>query len=336
MAQGQLSVDAFGPDNKTVIDRGKLMVVDNQIDQATGTHQAEGGISQRRPATLAGAVRERAAAGRHAQAGRRGIDRGGAARAERTIRVRHQDDNTVAMRPVTITQQDEDQSVIATGLQSGERVVTTGFNQLADGTRRQRRPASAGSAPAGAPVQPARQEITSVAMTAPRNPASRRATRNAEPSGRGPARRHERAERFRALYPPPDRDIAARPGGAAGRDARLFAAVGVLAAARRFSDHSGLDAASGRQPGHDRGTRHRAARTPIRPDPIAGDDDVVRARSGSARSRCSSISTATSTAPRRTCRPRSMLRVRPCRRTCRIRRPIRRSIRPTRRSSRSR
>jgi multidrug efflux system membrane fusion protein len=37
MAQGQLSVDAFGPDNKTVIDRGKLMVVDNQIDQATGT-----------------------------------------------------------------------------------------------------------------------------------------------------------------------------------------------------------------------------------------------------------------------------------------------------------
>ena len=66
------------------------------------------------------------------------------------------DDNTVAMRPVTVTQQDEGQSVIATGLQSGERVVTTGFNQLADGTRVSVA-GEAGAAPAGAPVAPARQ-----------------------------------------------------------------------------------------------------------------------------------------------------------------------------------
>ena len=32
-----LQVDAFGPDNKTVIESGELKVVDNQVDQATGT-----------------------------------------------------------------------------------------------------------------------------------------------------------------------------------------------------------------------------------------------------------------------------------------------------------
>lgn len=36
-AQGPLTVEAFGPDNRTVIDRGTLQVVDNQVDQTTGT-----------------------------------------------------------------------------------------------------------------------------------------------------------------------------------------------------------------------------------------------------------------------------------------------------------
>jgi multidrug efflux system membrane fusion protein len=63
------------------------------------------------------------------------------------------DDNTVAMRPVTVTQQDEAQSVITSGLQSGERVATTGFNQLADGTRVSVA-GDAGSAPANTPDRP--------------------------------------------------------------------------------------------------------------------------------------------------------------------------------------
>src|SRR5215472_4084066 len=36
-AQGPLPVEALGPDNKSVVDRGTLQVVDNQVDQATGT-----------------------------------------------------------------------------------------------------------------------------------------------------------------------------------------------------------------------------------------------------------------------------------------------------------
>jgi len=44
-----------------------------------------------------------------------------------------QADQKVTVRPVTLTQQDDEQSVIATGLSAGEQVVTTGFAQLAEG-----------------------------------------------------------------------------------------------------------------------------------------------------------------------------------------------------------
>src|SRR5688500_14012404 len=37
MAKGTPAVEAFGADNKTVIDKGTLQVIDNQVDQTTGT-----------------------------------------------------------------------------------------------------------------------------------------------------------------------------------------------------------------------------------------------------------------------------------------------------------
>jgi multidrug efflux system membrane fusion protein len=37
------------------------------------------------------------------------------------------------MRPITVRKQDETQTVVASGVQTGERVVTTGFVQLTDG-----------------------------------------------------------------------------------------------------------------------------------------------------------------------------------------------------------
>ena len=46
-----------------------------------------------------------------------------------------QPDNKVAVRPVTVSQQDETQAVIAKGLEADERVVTTGFGRLAEGTK---------------------------------------------------------------------------------------------------------------------------------------------------------------------------------------------------------
>jgi multidrug efflux system membrane fusion protein len=43
-------------------------------------------------------------------------------------------DSTVTMRPITVTQQDDQQAVIASGLEAGEHVVTTGFGRLSEGT----------------------------------------------------------------------------------------------------------------------------------------------------------------------------------------------------------
>jgi multidrug efflux system membrane fusion protein len=150
MAQGTLSVNAFGPDNKTVIDRGTLKVVDNQIDQATGTIKLKAEFPnadlqlwpgqfvnvQLLVDTLKQVVVVSTAA----------VQRGPNGPFVFVIK----DDNTVAMRPVTVGLQDEAQSVIVSGLQTDERVATTAFNQLAEGTRVSVA-SDAGSAPAGAP-----------------------------------------------------------------------------------------------------------------------------------------------------------------------------------------
>jgi multidrug efflux system membrane fusion protein len=128
-----LQVDAFGPDNKTVVESGVLKVVDNQVDQTTGTIKLKaefpnrdlqlwpGGFVNVRLLinTLQDVVVAPTAA---VQRGPRGI----------FVYV-VQDNNKVAIRPVTLTQQDETQAVIDKGLEVGERVVTTGFARLTAG-----------------------------------------------------------------------------------------------------------------------------------------------------------------------------------------------------------
>jgi hypothetical protein len=111
----------------------------------------------------------------------------------------------------------------------------------------------------------------------------------------------------------PDRDVAARGRRHARRLARLSVAADLVPAAGRFPHR-----------------HHPASRGKSRRDGVAGDgaaraqfsdryrapaDDMVR--SGSATSRCSPTSIATSTPPRRTCKPLSTPPGRRCRETCR-------------------
>jgi multidrug efflux system membrane fusion protein len=56
------------------------------------------------------------------------------------------DDNTVTMRPIVVQKQDETQTVVKSGVAPPERVVTTGFVRLTDGSK-----ITIGS-PAGAPA----------------------------------------------------------------------------------------------------------------------------------------------------------------------------------------
>ncbi len=132
--EGPLPVEAMTPDGRAIVDRGNVQVVDNQVDQTTGTVKLKAEFPNLRlqlwPGqfvnvrllidTLRKVVVVPTAA---VQRGPNG-----------TFVYVVKEDSTVTVRPVTITQQDDRQAVIATGLAAGEQVVTTGFARLAEGT----------------------------------------------------------------------------------------------------------------------------------------------------------------------------------------------------------
>lgn len=130
---GELPVDAFDADNKTVIDKGVLRVIDNQVDQTTGTIRLKAEFPNAKLQLWPGqfvnvrllvdmlknvVVVPTAAV----QRGPNG-----------TFVYAVQPDNKVAVRPIAVAQQDEKQAVITRGIRDGDRVVTTGFARLTAG-----------------------------------------------------------------------------------------------------------------------------------------------------------------------------------------------------------
>jgi multidrug efflux system membrane fusion protein len=132
-ANGALPVDAFGSDNKTVVETGELKVVDNQVDPSTGTIKLKAEFPNRELQLWPGGfVNVRLLTNTLKQvivAPTAAVQRG----PNGTFVYVVQPDNKVAVRPVTVSQQDEVQAVIAKGLEPGERVVTTGFARLTAG-----------------------------------------------------------------------------------------------------------------------------------------------------------------------------------------------------------
>jgi multidrug efflux system membrane fusion protein len=132
-ASGALPVDAFGSDNKTVVETGELKVVDNQVDPSTGTIKLKAEFPNRELQLWPGGfVNVRLLTNTLKQvivAPTAAVQRG----PNGTFVYVVQPDNKVAVRPVTVSQQDEVQAVIAKGLEPGERVVTTGFARLTAG-----------------------------------------------------------------------------------------------------------------------------------------------------------------------------------------------------------
>jgi multidrug efflux system membrane fusion protein len=134
-AKGALTAEAFAADNKTVIDRGTLQVVDNQVDQTTGTIRLKAEFPNKdlqlwpgqfvNVRLLIDTLRQVVVAPTAA------VQRG----PNGTFAYVVQPDNTVAVRPVTVAQQDETQAVVTSGLQPDERVVTTGFARLTTGSQ---------------------------------------------------------------------------------------------------------------------------------------------------------------------------------------------------------
>ena len=134
-AKGALTVDVFGNDGVTVIDQGKLSGIDNQVDPTTGTLKLKAefpnGHFQLWPGqfvnvrlkidTLPNAIVIPSSA----------VQRGPAGTFSYVIGP----DNVATAKPVTVTQQNETDAVIGSGLTTADRVVTTGFANIADGAR---------------------------------------------------------------------------------------------------------------------------------------------------------------------------------------------------------
>jgi membrane fusion protein, multidrug efflux system len=135
-AEGSLPVDAMDSDNQTTLDKGKLTVVNNQVDQTTGTVQLKAEFPNAKlqlwPGefvnvrllinTLPKVVVVPTAA----------VQRGPN---NMTFVYVVQPDETVTVRQVSVTQQGDTETVLASGVQAPERVVVSGFVQLADGRK---------------------------------------------------------------------------------------------------------------------------------------------------------------------------------------------------------
>jgi membrane fusion protein, multidrug efflux system len=133
--KGPLHVEAQRSDNDAVIDRGVLKVVDNQVDQTTGTVKLKAEFPNADLQLWPGQfVNIRLLIDTLQQVlviPTGAVQRGPSGTFVYVVK----DDNTVAIRPITVQKQDETQTVVKSNLEPNERVVTTGFVRLTDGSK---------------------------------------------------------------------------------------------------------------------------------------------------------------------------------------------------------
>ncbi|WP_407122414.1 efflux RND transporter periplasmic adaptor subunit [Bradyrhizobium sp. STM 3561] len=134
-AKGTLAVDVFGNDGITVIDTGKLTGIDNQVDQTTGTLKLKAEFPNANYQLWPGQfVNVRLKVETLTQAlvvPTSAVQRGPVGTFSYVIG----EDNVVSAKPVTVTQQNEHDAVIASGLSPSDKVITTGFANLSDGSK---------------------------------------------------------------------------------------------------------------------------------------------------------------------------------------------------------
>jgi multidrug efflux system membrane fusion protein len=134
-AKGPLTVDVFGNDGVTVIDTGKLTGIDNQVDPTTGTLKLKAefpnGSFQLWPGQFVNVRLKVETLPKAIVVPTSAVQRGPVGTFSYVIG----DDNVATAKPVTVTQQNETDAVIASGLSTSDRVVTTGFANLSDGAK---------------------------------------------------------------------------------------------------------------------------------------------------------------------------------------------------------
>ena len=134
-AKAPLEAEALGSEDNKVIERGLLTVVDNQVDPATGTVKLKAEFANAGMQLWPGQfvnVRLKVDTLKEVVT----IPTGAVQRGPNgTFVYVAKADGTVTMRPIKVRKQDEQLTVVASGLTPPERVVTTGFARLTDGAR---------------------------------------------------------------------------------------------------------------------------------------------------------------------------------------------------------
>src|SRR5258708_5434240 len=177
-AKGPLTVDVFGNDGTTVIDSGTLKGIDNQVDPTTGTLKLKAEFPnanfQLWPGQFVNVRLKVDTLSNATVVPTSAVQRGPAGAFSYVIG----DGDIVTAKPVVVTQQNETDAVIASGLSPSDRVVTTGFANLSDGAK----------------VIIGREEQTPAADLAPRKKRSSRDVQGKDAQGERRGKRGERSQ----------------------------------------------------------------------------------------------------------------------------------------------
>src|SRR3954447_22018963 len=133
--RGALTVDVFGNDGTTVIDTGTLKGIDNQVDPTTGTLKLKAEFPnasfQLWPGQFVNVRLKVDTLSQTVVVPTSAVQRGPAGTFSYVIG----DGDIVTAKPIVVTQQNETEAAIASGLSPSDRVVTTGFANLSDGAK---------------------------------------------------------------------------------------------------------------------------------------------------------------------------------------------------------
>ena len=134
-AKGALAVDVFGNDGVTVVDTGTLKGIDNQVDPNTGTLRLKAEFPNAKfqlwPGQFVNVRLKVETLDKAIVVPTSAVQRGPAGTFSYVIGA----DNIATAKPVVVTQQNENDAVIASGLTPSDLVVTTGFANLSDGAK---------------------------------------------------------------------------------------------------------------------------------------------------------------------------------------------------------
>ena len=132
---GTLAVDVFANDGKTVADTGTLTAVDNQVDQTTGTVKLKAEFPntglQLWPGQFVNVRLKVQTLEKAIVVPTASVQRGPAGTFVYVIG----DGDIANARVVSVVQQNEKDAVISSGIGVNDRVVTTGFANLAEGSK---------------------------------------------------------------------------------------------------------------------------------------------------------------------------------------------------------